>query len=49
MAEEKLSNIAAIRKYFENTTMQELKDLSKEDREVLGELARKELEKKGVK
>ncbi len=45
MAEEKMGNIVAIKKFFGNCTMAELRQLSKEDREELGELARKELEK----
>lgn len=46
---EKMSNVAAIRKYFEQepngrkVEMSELKALSMEDREELGTLARKEL------
>ena len=46
-----MSNIAAIRKYFSEglhgrkTEMKELKELSLEDREELGQLAREELAK----
>lgn len=45
MPDEKLSNVQAIRKFFDNVSMNELKSLSKEDREELGELARIELSK----
>ncbi len=41
----KLSNVAAIRKYFPDADLQELKKLSAKDREELGALARAELEK----
>ena len=50
---EKMSNVAAIREYFSTgkhgrkVEMQELKALSLEDREELGSLARKELEREG--
>ena len=40
---EELSNVKAIRTYFEKVTMQELKDLSAEDRQELGDLIREEL------
>jgi hypothetical protein len=45
--EEKRSNVAAIREYFSKDSrkveMQELKDLSQEEREELGALCKKEL------
>ena len=44
MAEE-LSNVAAIRRYFGNVDLLELKKVSKEDREELGQLCREELKK----
>jgi hypothetical protein len=50
MSDQKLSNVAAIRKFFSEgkhgikVEMSELKALSTEDREELGELCRKELE-----
>lgn len=52
MPKEKMLNVVTIRKYFSEgkngrkVEMAELKELSLEDREELGELARKELKSK---
>ena len=45
ITKEQLGNVAAIKRFFNNVTIQELKKLSHKDREELGDLCRAALSK----